>query len=83
MLCHSAMNAFYVCKLLENYALANPLDADRALFARDKVISENRGIMNWTAFGLDEGETEDEFVANLITTMTLDDYNVDSDDESD
>ena len=73
------MNAYYVCELLENYALANPLDADRALFTRDKVISENRGMMNWTAFALDDDETEEDFVTNLITTMTLDDYNVDSD----
>ena len=74
------MNARYVCNLLTNYANANPLDADRALFARAKVIKENRGFMDITAFDL-FGQTADEFVQDLIDTMNSADDTAPEDEE--
>ena len=64
------MNAFYVCDLLSNYAKTNPLDSDRAMFAISRIREENRGLMSITSFDL-FGQTEEEFVSDLLDTMNF------------
>ena len=71
-----SMNAYYVCELLTNYAKANPSDADRALYTTEIIIKENRGygFKTENVFELEDGQTEDEFIRELIDTINSERY---------
>lgn len=72
----------HICELLTEYANANPLDADRAWFAIERLRKENRGReFNLPIYGL-FGQTEEEFISDILDTMNNAEPDEEEEDES-